>query len=120
MRKADRAFSTFIRNRDTLDGLGYCISCRKLKRFEELDAGHFVNRRILSLRFDEVNVQSQCRFCNRFNEGNNIDFAQGLQRKYGLKILDYLAAAKRNHVKYTVFELELITEKYKKKLKELK
>jgi hypothetical protein len=117
MRKADKAFSDFIRNRDTNDGFGYCISCGKLKPYEQLDAGHFVNRRILSLRFDEVNVQIQCRFCNRFNEGNNIDFAQSLRRKYGANILDYLSAAKINHVKYTIFELELIAQKYKDKLK---
>jgi len=124
MRKADQAFSKFIRARDTgiLAGTlgGRCISCGHFKHYTELQCGHFINRKHLSLRFDEINCNSQCVSCNCFDEGNNIGYTQGLIKKYNRHILDYLSAAKRNHVKYTVFELELIAQKYKDKLKGLK
>jgi hypothetical protein len=124
MRKADRAFSEYIRHRDTeiLAGTrgGFCISCGQFKHYTELQCGHFINRKHLSLRFDNINGNAQCISCNCFDEGNNIGYTQGLIKKHSQQILDYLAAAKRNHIKYAVFELELIAENYKKKLKELK
>lgn len=60
----DRAFSKFIRLRDSDDnGLCRCISCGKLHMWDDIDCGHFVNRRHMGTRFDEKNCNAQCRSC---------------------------------------------------------
>jgi len=48
-----------------------------------MDAGHFIGRRIQVLRYDERNVQPQCRYCNRFGlygQGEQYLFSQALDR----------------------------------------
>jgi len=93
--KLDKAFSKWIRYRDTKDGFGKCISCGKFKAYEELDAGHFIGRQHLGTRWDEKNVHAQCRYCNRFDEGNKGNYRAALVAKYGPDILDQLAVAKK-------------------------
>lgn len=97
--KLDRIFSEYIRRRDSRNGYGKCISCGKIVHWKDADAGHFVNRKHMSLRYDEKNVNLQCRACNRFDEGNMLGYSVGIVKKYGSDVLDYLAAKKRNSCK---------------------
>lgn len=122
IKKADKIFSLYVRLRDCAPGLQYapCISCGKILHYKEMDAGHFIGRQHMSLRFDEKNVNAQCRYENRFNEGNKVEYAKGLQKKYGVDVLDYLAAAKRQYHKWTVWELELLITQWKIKIARLK
>ena len=109
-----RTFHNFIRIRDY--GLP-CISCRK---YVKLQAGHFYNAgNYASLRFDEKNVNGQCIQCNHFKEGNKQGYAEGLVKKYGEGVLSYLEIKKNNVSKLGVFELNLLNDFYKKKIKEL-
>lgn len=80
--KADKAFSLFIRKRDAKNG-GKCITCNKWFPYEEMDAGHFVSRNCIALRYDEQNVNAQCRGCNRFRGGEQALYAKALDKKYG-------------------------------------
>lgn len=61
---ADKYFSQMIRYRDgerRTDGWwSECITCSEWKPIKQMQAGHFVSRRVNSLRFDETNVNSQC------------------------------------------------------------
>jgi intein/homing endonuclease len=63
-KKADKYFSLAIRYRDAEfnrgEWLGTCISCGVQKPLKELQAGHFVSRRVSSLRYDYENVNAQC------------------------------------------------------------
>ena len=107
-------FHSFIRMRDY--GLP-CISCR---RFVQLQAGHFYNAgNYASLRFDEKNVNGQCFDCNFNKEGNKQGYEKGLIKKYGKDVLRYLEIKKNNTSKLGVFELNLLNDFYKKKIKEL-
>lgn len=117
----DRIFSEFIRRRDA-DEYGYirCISCDKIVKWKESDAGHFVNRGINSLRYDEKNVNAQCRHCNRFREGNAIGYHRGLILKYGDDVIEYLEIKKGNYCKLGKFEINALAAEYRKKLNELK
>ena len=121
--KLDRVFSEFIRLRDA-DKNGYCrcISCGKLVHWKDCDAGHYVNRKHMSLRYDEMNVNAQCRACNRFDEGNMLGYNRGLVKKYGalVNIISYLEIKKGNTCKMGVFEYEVLIKDYQKKVKELK
>lgn len=64
VKKLDKVFSQYIRLRDALpNGTFRCISCGRIKPFEQADAGHFHSRRHMSTRFDELNVSAECRYC---------------------------------------------------------
>lgn len=118
--KLDRVFSEYIRRRDA-DENGYirCISCGKIVYWKDADAGHFVNRRHMSLRYDEKNVNAQCRSCNRFDEGNPIGYAEGLKRKYGSQVIRYFEIKKHNIAQYTKVAYEQLIKYYQNKIKEL-
>jgi hypothetical protein len=80
----DRAYGEFIR----------CISCGKPVHWKEADAGHYVNRSHLPLRWSGHNVNAQCRRCNRFDEGNNEGYRRGLIAKIGQEAFDVMYAMK--------------------------
>ena len=101
------------------DGICTCISCGKMLYWKLMDAGHFVNRRYNSLRYSETNCQNQCRSCNRFDEGNIINYAEGLKAKYEEDIIDKLMMAKKTKVKFTKFEFETMINYYNQEVKKL-
>jgi hypothetical protein len=118
--KLDRIFSKYIRLRDA-DENGYCrcISCNKVFHWKDGDAGHYINRKHMSVRWDEINVHAQCRACNRFDEGNSVGYTQGLIKKYGGGVLDILLYKKFQTSKLTDFEAEVLINDYTSKVKEL-
>ena len=87
--------------------------------FDTCDAGHYVNRKHMSLRFDEKNVNAQCRSCNRFDEGNVQGYRRGLIEKYGEKATEMLEIKKFNTCHLSEVELDLLISEYKLKLKQI-
>lgn len=120
IRTLDTVFSQFTRLRDTISGTGRCISCQKVITYDTCDCGHYINRKHMSLRFDEKNCNAQCRSCNRFDEGNIQGYRKGLIEKYGEKEVELLEIKKYNVSNLGIFELETLIKEYKKKVKELK
>lgn len=113
-------FNQYIRLRDTDEnGYGRCISCNTMKHYSDLDAGHFVNCKHLSLKFSEINVNAQCIPCNRFDEGNAAGYALGIMKKYDEGQLILLNIAKNKTIKFTEFELTEIIKHYRKLNKEM-
>jgi len=113
-------FNQYIRLSNTDDhGYGKCISCGKIKGYPDLDAGHFVNCKHLSLKFSETNVNVQCISCNRFDEGNVSGYTLGLITKYGHGIIEKLHMAKYKNVKYTEFEINVMIDNYRRLSKKL-
>lgn len=107
--KAQKAFNTWIRNRDKDKG---CISCGA----QVTEAGHYFSQGHHSaLRFNEVNTNGQCTRCNCFMHGNLISYRQGLIKRYGEDIVKKLenAADLRKVKKWSRTELELIIMAYK-------
>lgn len=116
----DRWFSLYIRLRDSdANGFGRCISCGKLVHWKEADCGHFINRQHMNTRYDERNCNLQCRSCNRFDEGNNVGYMQGLVKKYGQCVVQELTLKKHLYRKYSDFEYRELIKYYKQKVKEL-
>ncbi len=113
----DVVFSKFIRNRDTVDGWGYCISCNKPTLYEKGDCGHYIGRNHLGLRWSENNCAFQCRICNRFEEGNKVGFKRGLIKKYCETTVNLLDIRQKDNVKYSRFELQALIDHYKQLIK---
>ena len=123
MRKADEAFSLFIRTRDSqaYEGKAFkCISCGRVLSIDQCDCGHYVNRSHMSLRFSETNCHGQCRHCNRFQEGNIQDYRKGLIQKIGEQKVILLEAQKNVTNKISNFELEILAKHYKSETKKFK
>jgi hypothetical protein len=52
--------------------------------------GHFKAELYSGLIFDERNVHKQCRKCNRFKNGNELQYRKGLIESYGVEFVDKL------------------------------
>ena len=117
--KLDKIFSEYIRKRDTRNGVFKCISCGCILPYEQADCGHYINRKHMSTRFDEMNCNAQCISCNRFDEGNIQGYRRGLVALYGEQQITLLEAKKHNFRKYSDFEYEVLIKHYKEEIKKL-
>lgn len=117
----DRWFSKFIRLRDSdSNGICRCITCGKPDHWKEVDAGHFVSREKMVVRYDERNVHAQCYQCNRFKSGNQFEHGKAIDRKYGPGTADTLVSfGKVRGGKMDSYFLELKIDEYKAKVKKL-
>ena len=89
--KLDRIFSQYIRLRDTMpNGYFKCISCGKIKPYDQADCGHYHSRRHMSTRFDPLNAHAECRACNRFSADHLICYQKNLIDKIGQDAFDLL------------------------------
>ena len=114
MAKADRYFSQYIRLRDSDQNCNaICITCRKVAHISEMDAGHFIDRSHQATRYDERNVNAQCRTCNRFQSGRQFEHGLAIDLKYGTGTAEQLLQDSRKIVKTTQGEFESKAEEFK-------
>lgn len=121
--KLDKVFSEFIRLRDS-KRFGFrafqCISCGKVKSYEQADCGHYYSRRKMSTRFDEDNCHAECRHCNRFSADHLIGYRDNLRKKIGEERFEELTRKANLTRKWSVWELEQLVTYYKTLIKTLK
>jgi hypothetical protein len=114
---AKRVFQKYIRLRDKDKP---CISCG-IQQTDLWDGGHYKKAEIYSgVIFDENNVHKQCRKCNRFLGGNELNYRDGLIQRFNVDFVENieLKANETRKYKYTKEELKEIKEKYLKKIKQ--
>lgn len=117
----DSVFSEFIR----LSGADYrgfnkCFTCGKTMHWKELQCGHFVSRRHMSLRFDPKNCKPQCNDCNCTKSGNLEVYRKRLEIEFGLPHLWYLDNKKSNECHWSDIELDIMIIHYRSQVRELK
>ena len=122
VKKLDKEFSLYIRLRDSRP-FGYkafrCISCGQIKPFEQMDCGHFIGRTHMSVRFDELDCNGECRMCNRFDASHLIYYQKNLEQKIGKDKLNMLIARGNQTKKWTAWELEILINYYKDQNKKM-
>lgn len=115
---AKKSFQRWVRERDK--DLP-CISCNIYDK-DQYDGGHYFKAELFSgLIFHENNCHKQCRRCNRYLGGNEIQYRIGLINRKGVKFiedLEYISNDKRVY-KFDKKELVAIKLKYDIKYKEL-
>ena len=120
-KQADKYFSLATRYRDgekRSDGWWVeCITCGQWKPIKQMQAGHFVSRRVNSLRFNEINVNSQCPGCNVFKYGEQYLYSKALDMKYGNGTAEELMSRRFETHKFTTTELEEIIHDAKEQIK---
>jgi 5-methylcytosine-specific restriction endonuclease McrA len=112
-KRADAVFSKYIRLRDSENGFSECFTCGVQRPISSMQAGHFVSRRVNSLRFDELNVHSQCMGCNVMKHGDLYTYAKRLDETYGAGTADELHARRFETHSFSTEELSQIIERYK-------
>jgi len=111
--KAQKVFNAYIRKRDSEDGYFNCISCGQTKTTDLMDAGHYVPVKGSSaLRFDEYNVNGECKACNGFDQFHLIGYRRNLIDKVGERKVMELEYQHRLIKKWSRTELSEIIEKY--------
>lgn len=116
-----KVFSIYIRMRDAdKNGNIKCITSGRIIHWKMADAGHFIPRRHMATKFDERNVHGQSRNSNRFNAGEQFVYAKNIDKKLGEGMADRLLALSRTTKKFHSFEIDALTEHYKKEVARLK
>lgn len=120
-KEAQKAFNSFIRERDRLAGHACISSGRPLDwSGNGVDAGHYRSTGSADhLRFDERNCHAQSKQDNRYGAGCAVDYRIGLIRRIGLAEVESLEADNAV-IKWTRDMLTTIRDQYRAKLKELK
>ena len=120
VKKLERLFSLYIRLRDAMpNGYVRCISCGKIKTFDDVDCGHFYSRTHMSTRFDEDNCNAECKFCNRFSADHLIAYQANLIRKIGISRFEKLGLKAKSTCHWLDSELEERITYYSRKVNEL-
>ena len=112
VKKLDKVFSLYIRNRYSKNGKAECFTCGKIDDVSRLHAGHFQSRKHYATRWDEVNVQVQCPKCNLFGQGEQFKFGLRLDKEYGEGTAEQLEQKARNTVKLSNDDLNEMILKY--------
>ena len=113
-KKADRYFSEYIRLRDAdSSGNVRCITCEKITHWQDADAGHFISRDKKATRYDERNVNAQCKTCNRFQSGRQYEHGKAIDLKYGAGTADELLVLSNQIIKANQAYYESMATTYK-------
>ena len=102
------------------DGFVKCYTCTKRLLPPDMDAGHYISRACMLLRFDvDRNIRPQCQTCNRTKYGKAAIFGQNLEKeKPG--ITEILLEESRIIMKWGRDELRAMISEFTEKIKNLK
>lgn len=115
-------FSKYIRLRDCLNTTGNpeyskCVTCGRIKPFNELHAGHGIGGRSNAILFDEEIVHAQCVSCNYHKKGNYELYIPILIERHGQEWYDLKVAFSKKPCK---LDFKAISDYYRIKYKKLK
>jgi len=102
VKKLDTVFSKYIRQSKSINGYTTCVTCGKVEEWKNQDCGHFISRIHMSVRWDERNVAPQCKYCNRYCQGQQYLFSQYL----GNNLSEELYKQSKEICKFTDVELQ--------------
>ena len=105
---AKKSFQKWVRLRDKDMP---CISCGTTTS-DLYDGGHYFKAELFSgLIFDPRNCHKQCRKCNRFLGGNEIQYRLGLVQRFGIDFVEQLETDSVGKRIYKFSKEELVAKK---------
>lgn len=98
-----------------MDESGYnaCVTCKVIKHWKELQAGHFLPGRGNAVLFSEEGVWPQCYHCNVGLKGDWPRYYEFIKGKYGVERVNQMIQESRIPVKYSITDYQAIEERYK-------
>jgi hypothetical protein len=116
-----KVFSEFIRLRDAdQNGFCKCFTCSNIRYWRDMDCGHGIGRQHKGTKYNEQNNHAQCGKCNGFEGGRSDVYKEEMNRRYGPHTWELMLVASKKPKKYTHFELEALTEHYKREADKLR
>lgn len=113
IREADKVFSVYVRRRHAIGNKARCVTCGTVNHWKSFHNGHFISRRKLATRYNEMNCNVQCSHCNTVLGGNLKKYEAYLIQVYGYNKVEELKLLARVGAKLTDSDLRTIIEKYK-------
>ena len=114
VKKLDQLCRKILLIRDRRHGdLFCCISCKRLLPLDTAQVGHYISRRYEAVRWDLRNINLQCASCNKWQSGNLVEYRKSLVAIHGEKEVSRIETFYRDSPGYTVFDLQLMVERYK-------
>jgi hypothetical protein len=118
-----RWLSIYVRLRDAKRTTGTltearCISCGRVRRLKQLDAGHYlpaIHRRTF---FNEENVHGECDYCNTWDEFHLIGYRRSIVALYGEDKVQWLEGQKGSK-QFRGPELKALSDYYRKRAYEV-
>ena len=108
----DTWMSRYVRLRDSNEqGYLVCCTCPKVVYFMDADTGHYIGRQYLAVAWNEINCNSQCKYCNRFNEGMKDKYRTFLVEIHGESKIDLLYWNKNS--KFDKALVPMLTKRYR-------
>ena len=114
--KLDKVFSLFVRLRDN----GVCYTCGKRGDIKQMQAGHYISRSCMALRWHEANVHCQCYSCNVCKHGDLITYRERLVKDYGQSAIEELESKRYITYKHSIEDLEKLIDFYKNAIDKIK
>lgn len=112
IRKVDKLFSRYIRQKYAIGGWVDCVTCGKRMPWEESQSGHWIKRGHAAVRWDERNVYPQCPGCNLYANGRQDEMALHILRIHGPETVEELMRLKHTEKRWRIPELRELLEKY--------
>src|SRR5687767_8681333 len=120
IKQADEVFSKWLRkSQANKSGMVLCYTCDSVMRYQAAQAGHYIKRGNLFLRWDPRNLRVQGECCNIFKDGNYPEFTKRLEAERP-GITQILYEESLVVYKPTRDEVRAIINEYTHKLKQLK
>ena len=114
IKEADHVFSLYVRRRGSTYGYNHCYTCGDYLPVEELQAGHFINRRLLNVRWHPLNVWPQCNTCNVEKHGNLVKYKSKLIAQFSELAIEALYdLSHENTGGLSDYEIKNVIDKYK-------
>lgn len=120
-KKAWKAFSDYIRARDSLLTTKSlkrckCVTCGKEVDYSGIQAGHAIGGRYNSILFDEELVHGQCNGCNGYGNGKYAEYSVWFIRNYGTEKWEEKVALSKQLIQYKSSDYIRIEQEYRDKL----
>ena len=114
-------FSLYIRLRDVDEsGFGKCFTCFNQVNYRKGDCGHGIPRQHKATKYNEQNNHLQCKRCNGFEGGKREVYKEEVNKRYGPQTWEKLEVMSRTTCKRGQFEINILTEHYKKEVEKLR
>lgn len=119
-KKAWAEFSKYIRLKySNSSGFIQCYTCRTVKHWKQMQAGHGIGGRNNAVLFMEAVVRPQCVGCNMFGGGKYSVFTENLINEYGaVKYAEFVRESNKEK-KMTVLDYQVLFESYRYLSKQL-
>jgi len=114
IKKLDGLCRSILLKRDLRYGQMFrCISCQKLYPVNVAQVGHYISRRYESVRWDLRNIHLQCASCNKWLNGNSVEYRKSLVNTLGNEEVEKIEMFYQESPHYSTFDLAQLVIEYK-------